>query len=126
LNIEEAQEKLISERSALELLAQYRHQLHPSSSVQVVRVKNVVSRLKKHISNLLPGSSTDFKVFVIESPEANAFVLPGGQIFVFSGLLGIASDDNCLATVLAHEVITKIRANTHQYLDCAQTSSPWR
>lgn len=40
---------------------------------------------------------------VVENKELNAFALPGGFIYVHSGLLDIASDDE-LACVLAHEV----------------------
>jgi predicted Zn-dependent protease len=36
--------------------------------------------------------------------EANAFVIPGGKVFVFSGLLPIAKNDDGLATILGHEI----------------------
>jgi len=35
---------------------------------------------------------------------ANAFVLPGGKVFVFSGILPLASNDSALAAVLGHEI----------------------
>jgi predicted Zn-dependent protease len=47
---------------------------------------------------------TDWKVFVIDSPIPNAFVLPGGEIFVFSGILPLAKNESGLAAVLSHEV----------------------
>ncbi len=34
----------------------------------------------------------------------NAFVLPGGKIFVFTGILQVSANDNGLATVLGHEI----------------------
>lgn len=34
----------------------------------------------------------------------NAFVLPGGKIFVFTGILPVSANDDGLATVLGHEV----------------------
>lgn len=34
----------------------------------------------------------------------NAFVLPGGRVFVFTGILPIAQDENGLAAVLGHEI----------------------
>jgi predicted Zn-dependent protease len=42
--------------------------------------------------------------FVIDEPQPNAFVVPGGYVFVFSGLLAKLSDDEELAGVLAHEL----------------------
>lgn len=44
------------------------------------------------------------KIFMIEEKAANAFVLPSGDIFVFTGILPFAKDKDGLAAVLAHEV----------------------
>jgi Zn-dependent protease with chaperone function len=44
------------------------------------------------------------EVTVVQSPQANAFALPGGQIIVLSGLLDMADDANGFAGVLAHEL----------------------
>ena len=37
-------------------------------------------------------------------PEPNAFALPGGQIFVTTGMLDLGLDDDMLANVLGHEI----------------------
>ncbi len=53
--------------------------------------------------SVAPGQQTDWEVFVIkDDQQKNAFVLPGGKIFVFTGILPIAKDENGLATVLGH------------------------
>jgi predicted Zn-dependent protease len=41
---------------------------------------------------------------VIQDNQVNAFCLPGGKIFVFTGILPVAQDDHQLATVMSHEV----------------------
>lgn len=38
------------------------------------------------------------------SDEANAFVLPGGKVFVYSGILPITRNQHGLAAVLGHEI----------------------
>jgi metalloendopeptidase OMA1, mitochondrial len=38
------------------------------------------------------------------SIEANAFVIPGGKVFVYSGILPIAKNDDGLAAILGHEI----------------------
>jgi predicted Zn-dependent protease len=38
-----------------------------------------------------------------DKDEANAFVLPGGKVFVCKGLLKICQTDDELAVVMAHE-----------------------
>ncbi|MBI5137755.1 MAG: M48 family metalloprotease [Nitrospirae bacterium] len=45
-----------------------------------------------------------YHFFVVENPQANAFAIPGGYIFVFDGLLTRLHDEEELAGVLAHEV----------------------
>lgn len=44
------------------------------------------------------------KVFVLDSPEINAFALPGGFLFINTGLLDAAGDEAQLAGVIAHEI----------------------
>src|SRR5262249_2188471 len=41
---------------------------------------------------------------VFDSPEANAFCLPGGKVGVYTGILPITQTDAGLATVLGHEI----------------------
>jgi len=47
----------------------------------------------------------DWEVFVIADDSIkNAFVIPGGKVFVFSGILPICGDDDGLAAVMSHEI----------------------
>jgi predicted Zn-dependent protease len=64
----------------------------------------MVTRVGKRIAAVaqLPNAKWEFVVF--ESPEANAFCLPGGKVGVYTGLLPICQDDAGLATVIGHEV----------------------
>lgn len=41
---------------------------------------------------------------VLDSPDVNAFALPGGYVYVTRGLLALAGDEAELAAVLAHEL----------------------
>ncbi|KAL2125979.1 hypothetical protein VTI74DRAFT_2033 [Chaetomium olivicolor] len=73
----------------------------PDWDPRTIRVKRVMARL-------IPFSGMqgeEWQVFVVDDPRtANAFVLPGGKVFVFSGILGLARNDSGLATVLGHEI----------------------
>src|SRR5690606_39972459 len=61
--------------------------------------------------------SSDLEMYwelaVIDQPDINAFVLPGGKISVFSGILQVAENQHQLATVIGHEVahVTANHAN---------------
>jgi predicted Zn-dependent protease len=45
-----------------------------------------------------------YEFHVVESPQINAFALPGGQIFVMRGLLDFVESEAELAAVLGHEI----------------------
>jgi len=59
------------------------------------------------------GKQPDFEeweVVVFDSPQVNAFALPGGKIGVYTGLLAVATNQHQLATVIGHE-IAHVQAN---------------
>ena len=55
-------------------------------------------------ARLTQGSAYDYRWYVAESPEVNAFALPGGHVVVYTGLLRLAHSPEEVAGVLAHEV----------------------
>jgi predicted Zn-dependent protease len=65
-------------------------------------VQRVGKRIAQVASKDLPDAQWEFVVF--DSPEANAFCLPGGKVGVYTGILPITKDDAGLATVIGHEV----------------------
>lgn len=65
-------------------------------------VSRVGARIAAQAADRLPNAQWEFVVF--DSPEANAFCLPGGKVGVYSGLLPIAKTEAGLATVIGHEV----------------------
>jgi len=54
-----------------------------------------------------------WELAVIDQADVNAFVMPGGKISVFAGILGVAENQHQLAAVLGHEVahVTAQHAN---------------
>jgi len=62
-------------------------------------VKAAFERLRAHTTS--PGY--EFEFAVLESPEVNAFALPGGKFVVFTGLLAKAGRPEEVAGVLGHE-----------------------
>ena len=49
-------------------------------------------------------SPFDFRFFVIEEPQINAFAVPGGAIYIDTGLILAANDVSELISVIAHEM----------------------
>ncbi len=67
------------------------------------RVKRVFQRL---LAALPPKyrKAYEWKVYVLDRNDINAFALPNGNIFVFKGLLDFVKNDDELAAVLGHEM----------------------
>lgn len=68
-----------------------------ADTAYVVQVGNAVARGVKR-----PKIVYHFRV--IDSPQVNAFALPGGHVFVYSGLLKVLRDESQLAAILGHEI----------------------
>jgi predicted Zn-dependent protease len=71
-------------------------------------VSDYVERVGRRLVDSLPQeyrrSQFEYTFRVIEEKDANAFALPGGRVYVNSGLLETAGGEGELAGVLAHEI----------------------
>lgn len=50
------------------------------------------------------GENFDWEWMLIESPEMNAWCMPGGKMAVYTGILPVLKTEGALAAVLGHEV----------------------
>jgi hypothetical protein len=90
---------------------QYQGQFLPDHDKRVQQVKHVLERLLPFAEGEgLKGM--DWEVHVIDSPEQNAFVAPGGKVFVFTGILPLCRDEDGIAAVLGHEIAHVVAHHT--------------
>ncbi|KAI9142122.1 peptidase M48 [Paraphysoderma sedebokerense] len=54
--------------------------------------------------------------YVINAPVQNAFVLPGGKVFVFTGILPVVKNEDGLAVVLGHEIAHQVARHSSEKL----------
>lgn len=70
--------------------------------------QQVVQRIIQHLverNKDIPGiSEVDWTVHVVQASKVNAFVLPNGKVFVFTGMLEAVADVHQLSIVLGHEM----------------------
>jgi Zn-dependent protease with chaperone function len=63
-----------------------------------------VNRVGYEVAQQAEFTKFPFTFGVVEMSAPNAFALPGGQIFITTGMLDLGLDDDMLANVLGHEV----------------------
>jgi metalloendopeptidase OMA1, mitochondrial len=87
-------------------LQAYQEVLSSSEVIQSGAEADVVRRVAQRIANATGGAARDFnwQVSLVDSPQVNAFCLPGGKIVVYTGILPVAQTEAGLATVIGHEV----------------------
>lgn len=68
-------------------------------------VERYVDRIARRILSATGPLSYDYRFFVVEDPQLNAFAVPGGSIYLFTGLIERAKSTDELAGVLGHEIV---------------------
>jgi len=97
-------------RAADEL--RHKEKVLPSTDPRVRLVRRVGSRLLSTLDDR--GEPWVYSFDVIESKQINAFALPGGPTFVFTGLLDRLKTEDELAGILGHE-LTHVRRQHWAY-----------
>ena len=79
------------------------------------RLTGYVQRIGKRLAGVAPGEKYPYSFKVVADPSINAFALPGGPMYVHTGLIAAADNEAQLAGVLAHEVShVALRHSTNQ------------
>ncbi len=93
------------EESTLGLQA-YQQVLSTSQTIQSGQDYELVKRCAQRLAAATGEAGRDFswQVSLVNSPDVNAFCLPGGKIVVYTGILPIAKSEAGLAVVMGHEM----------------------
>mmetsp|Transcript_1562 Transcript_1562/g.3166 ORF Transcript_1562/g.3166 Transcript_1562/m.3166 type:complete len:232 (-) Transcript_1562:117-812(-) len=101
IDMSRSSELSMGEKTFKQMLEKYKGRiLHPDHPLSR-RVRSVGERIAR------AANISDFKweFIVVDSPQVNAFCLPGGKIVFYTGLLNrLQSDENFIASVMGHEV----------------------
>ena len=85
--------------------------IHPSQ-----RYQQYAACVAQQIINVLDEDyqALDWEVIVFDDPSANASVLPGGKIAIYSGILDVADSEASLAAVIGHETAHLTQDHVHE------------
>lgn len=85
------------------------HIQHNFRVIDDAEVIGYLTRVGERIIKHLPATKLQFRFLIVDLPEANAFVLPGGRIYVSRKLIAFAHSEDELASVISHEIGHLIR-----------------
>jgi len=68
-------------------------------------VQQYVDQVGRNILSVMGPQPFEYKFYVVEDPELNAFAVPGGSIYIHTGIIEKAKSTDELAAVIGHEII---------------------
>jgi predicted Zn-dependent protease len=68
------------------------------------KLERMVAKVVGNLTTVSGNPTQAYRITILNSPNVNAFALPGGYLYVTRGLLALANDSAELAAVIAHEM----------------------
>ena len=97
VTMSEAQEIRLGNRYHTEIIKQYPLYDNPELQAYISDIGNRLA-VNSHRSHL------DFSFYLVDSPQVNAFAVPGGHIYITRGIMAYMQDEAQLAGVIGHEI----------------------
>ncbi len=91
--------------------------------IQVPSIQEYVNGLGRNLIANADASQFPIRFFILREPEPNAFAIPGGKIFLTSGLIGLVESDDELVGVMGHELAHVVRRHIAQNIEASQRMS---
>lgn len=97
---------LMSPQQELQIGAEQHREIAKLYNIQETGypLQDYVQRIGQKVSKDTERPDITYKFYVLDSPDVNAFALPGGYVYVTRGLVAYANSEAELAAVLGHEV----------------------
>ncbi|XP_054940566.1 metalloendopeptidase OMA1, mitochondrial isoform X3 [Physeter macrocephalus] len=96
--------RLLSELEYEAWMEEFKNDMLTEKDARYAAVKEVVHHLIECNKDIPGISELNWIIHVVDSPDINAFVLPNGQVFIFTGLLNSVTDIHQLSFLLGHEI----------------------
>lgn len=80
------------------ILASYGGEYHDA------KTERLVAKIAGALTAVSENPQQSYRITILNSPNINAFALPGGYLYVTRGLLALANDASEVAAVLSHEM----------------------
>lgn len=84
-----------------------RQQLEEQGDKIMAKSTEQYRMVQRVFGRLIPPSGLpedSWEIYVIDKPDVSAFVLPGGKVFVYRGMIDFCTSDDEMAVILSHEI----------------------
>ena len=96
---------MMSERQELDLGARYNQEiLKQNPPYADAKLQAYIQRVGERVARNSHRNQLNYVFTLVDSPDVNAFALPGGYIYIHRGLLAYLNSEAELAAVLGHEI----------------------
>ena len=105
--------------------AQQKGVLVASGDPQVQRLRGIAQRIIPHTPRWNPAASEwKWQVNLIESPQVNAFCMPGGRIGFYTGIIDkLKLTDDEVAAIMGHEIAHALREHGRERMAKSNVTS---
>ncbi len=91
--------------------------LYNATTARQIQFEEYVGRVFRKVVDNVPAEqkpSYDFHITIIDQNVENAFAVPGGRVYIYTGIINSMQSESELAGVLAHEIA---HVTQHHYRD---------
>lgn len=114
----------VSTQQEIEMGAQYAQQINAQLPIITdLEINRYVNVLGDSIARLTNRGDLDWRFYIVDSPEVNAFAVPGGFIYVNRGLIARTTEMDQLAGVLGHEIGHVVRRHSVKQMEQQQKAN---
>ena len=111
----------ISQQQEVQMGVEYAQQINAQLPiVQDPELNRYINVLGDSIARLTSRADLDWRFFIVDSKEVNAFAVPGGFIYVNRGLIERADNMSEVAGVLGHEIGHVVKRHSIKQMEKAQ------
>jgi predicted Zn-dependent protease len=94
--------------------------LEIEQSTEIIKdlpLQDFVNRIGRSLLTQAGSTPFDFNFYIVKAQDPNAFAIPGGYIFVTTGLIVLADNEQEIAGVVSHEIAHATERHISELVD---------
>lgn len=114
----------VSQQQEVDMGAQYAQQINQQLPIITdPEVNRYVNVLGDSLARVTPRADLRWHFYIVDSPEVNAFAVPGGYVYVNRGLIEQAQNMSEVAGVLGHEIGHVVKRHSIKQMEQQQKAN---